>query len=119
MDCGIHAREWIAPAFCQWFVKEVCREIRMLCMHKSRKTASVLTVYTFPSYQIVQSYKTNEKLKQMLQNLDVYVTPVINVDGYIFSWTNDSVSASQVFIIVNHISVTTVNLIHQELSKLY
>lgn len=23
MDCGIHAREWIAPAFCQWFVREV------------------------------------------------------------------------------------------------
>ena len=23
MDCGIHAREWIGPAFCQWFVKEV------------------------------------------------------------------------------------------------
>lgn len=23
MDCGIHTREWIAPAFCQWFVKEV------------------------------------------------------------------------------------------------
>nr|KAF6494363.1 carboxypeptidase O [Rousettus aegyptiacus] len=22
MDCGIHTREWIAPAFCQWFVKE-------------------------------------------------------------------------------------------------
>ncbi|XP_062288158.1 carboxypeptidase O-like [Scomber scombrus] len=61
MDCGIHAREWISPAFCQWFVKE-----------------------------IVQSYKTNEKLKQMLQNLDIYVTPVINVDGYIFTWANDS-----------------------------
>ena len=26
MDCGIHAREWIAPAFCQWFVKEVQKE---------------------------------------------------------------------------------------------
>ncbi|XP_067459260.1 carboxypeptidase O-like [Thunnus thynnus] len=61
VDCGIHAREWIAPAFCQWFVKE-----------------------------IVQSYKTNEKLEQMLQNVDVYVTPVINVDGYIFTWANDS-----------------------------
>ncbi|XP_071755980.1 carboxypeptidase O-like [Centroberyx gerrardi] len=61
MDCGIHAREWIAPAFCQWFVKE-----------------------------ILQSYKTNEKLTQLLQNLDFYVTPVINVDGYIFSWTNQS-----------------------------
>lgn len=23
MDCGIHAREWIAPAFCQYFVSEV------------------------------------------------------------------------------------------------
>ncbi|XP_058231777.1 carboxypeptidase A6 isoform X2 [Hemibagrus wyckioides] len=22
MDCGVHAREWIGPAFCQWFVKE-------------------------------------------------------------------------------------------------
>uniref|UniRef100_A0A3P8SN33 Peptidase M14 domain-containing protein n=1 Tax=Amphiprion percula TaxID=161767 RepID=A0A3P8SN33_AMPPE len=61
MDCGIHAREWIAPAFCQWFVKE-----------------------------IVNSYKTNKKLGQMLQNLDIYVTPVINVDGYIFTWANNS-----------------------------
>ncbi|KAF0026363.1 hypothetical protein F2P81_021100 [Scophthalmus maximus] len=61
VDCGIHAREWIAPAFCQWFVKE-----------------------------IVHTYKTNEKLEQMLQNLDVYVTPVINVDGYTFTWANDS-----------------------------
>lgn len=23
IDCGVHAREWIGPAFCQWFVKEV------------------------------------------------------------------------------------------------
>ncbi|GAA6231338.1 carboxypeptidase O-like [Lates japonicus] len=61
VDCGIHAREWIAPAFCQWFVK-----------------------------QIVHTYKSNKKLEQMLQNLDIYVTPVINVDGYIFTWANDS-----------------------------
>lgn len=25
MDCGIHAREWIAPAFCQYFVRQVNR----------------------------------------------------------------------------------------------
>ncbi|KAM4609351.1 carboxypeptidase O-like [Polymixia lowei] len=61
MDCGIHAREWIAPAFCQWFVKE-----------------------------ILLLYKTNEKLTRLLQNLDFYVTPVINVDGYMFTWTNQS-----------------------------
>ncbi|KAK1806333.1 hypothetical protein P4O66_004776, partial [Electrophorus voltai] len=22
IDCGVHAREWISPAFCQWFVRE-------------------------------------------------------------------------------------------------
>lgn len=37
----------------------------------------------------------------MLQNLDVYVTPVINVDGYTFTWANDSVSFLFDFIIVN------------------
>uniref|UniRef100_A0A4W5M0I0 Carboxypeptidase O n=1 Tax=Hucho hucho TaxID=62062 RepID=A0A4W5M0I0_9TELE len=48
MDCGIHAREWIAPAFCQYFVNE------------------------------------------MMKNLDSYITPVLNVDGYIYSWHNES-----------------------------
>ncbi|KAA8580790.1 hypothetical protein FQN60_013748 [Etheostoma spectabile] len=43
IDCGVHAREWIGPAFCQWFVKE----------------------------------------------LNFYVMPVFNVDGYDFSWTTD------------------------------
>lgn len=23
IDCGIHAREWISPAFCLWFVRHV------------------------------------------------------------------------------------------------
>ena len=23
IDCGIHAREWISPAFCQCFINEV------------------------------------------------------------------------------------------------
>ena len=22
IDCGIHAREWISPAYCQWFINE-------------------------------------------------------------------------------------------------
>ncbi|XP_055072409.2 carboxypeptidase O isoform X1 [Misgurnus anguillicaudatus] len=59
MDCGIHAREWIAPAVCQWFVKEILR-----------------------------TFKTDKKLNKMVQNLDFYVMPVLNIDGYVFSWTN-------------------------------
>ncbi|XP_061571612.1 carboxypeptidase O [Cololabis saira] len=57
MDCGIHAREWIAPAFCQYFVKE-----------------------------ILQTYKTDPKMELMMKNMDFYVTPVLNIDGYIYSW---------------------------------
>uniref|UniRef100_A0A8C4HYY1 Peptidase M14 domain-containing protein n=1 Tax=Dicentrarchus labrax TaxID=13489 RepID=A0A8C4HYY1_DICLA len=61
MDCGIHAREWIAPAFCQYFVR-----------------------------QILEAYKTDSKMGEMMKNIDFYVTPVLNVDGYIYSWTNET-----------------------------
>ncbi|XP_054113803.1 carboxypeptidase O isoform X2 [Callithrix jacchus] len=60
MDCGIHAREWIAPAFCQWFVKE-----------------------------ILQNYKDNSRIHKFLRNLDFYILPVLNIDGYIYTWTTD------------------------------
>ncbi|KAG9262230.1 carboxypeptidase O-like [Astyanax mexicanus] len=61
MDCGIHAREWIAPAFCQYFVKE-----------------------------ILASYKTDTKMNEMFKNLDFYITPVLNMDGYIYSWVDNT-----------------------------
>ncbi|XP_051873880.1 carboxypeptidase B-like [Pristis pectinata] len=60
MDCGIHAREWISPAFCQWFVKEA-----------------------------VQSYGKNCSMATLLDNLDFLIVPVVNVDGYVYSWTKD------------------------------
>ncbi|XP_031222712.1 carboxypeptidase A6 isoform X2 [Mastomys coucha] len=60
IDCGIHAREWIGPAFCQWFVRE-----------------AILT------------YKTDPAMKKMLNHLYFYIMPVFNVDGYHFSWTHD------------------------------
>ncbi|XP_067890754.1 carboxypeptidase O-like [Heterodontus francisci] len=60
MDCGIHAREWIAPAFCQWFVKEV-----------------------------LETYTADPKTDRFFQNIDFYILPVLNIDGYIYSWTTD------------------------------
>ncbi|NXY90529.1 CBPA6 Carboxypeptidase, partial [Alcedo cyanopectus] len=60
MDCGIHAREWIGPAFCQWFVREA-----------------------------LQTYQTDPAMRKMLTQLYFYVMPVFNVDGYLFSWTHD------------------------------
>ncbi|XP_043549178.1 carboxypeptidase O isoform X2 [Chiloscyllium plagiosum] len=60
MDCGIHAREWIAPAFCQWFVKE-----------------------------ILQTYTADPQTDRFLQHIDFYILPVLNIDGYVNSWTTD------------------------------
>lgn len=61
MDCGIHAREWISPAFCQYFVK-----------------------------QILDSYLTDPRMNEMVTNLDFYITPVLNVDGYAYSWKDNT-----------------------------
>ncbi|NP_001089104.1 uncharacterized protein LOC733324 precursor [Xenopus laevis] len=60
IDCGFHAREWITPAFCQWFVKEA-----------------------------VNSYGSDAQFTDLLNNLDFYIIPVLNVDGYVYTWTND------------------------------
>uniref|UniRef100_A0A8C9VSS0 Carboxypeptidase A6 n=1 Tax=Scleropages formosus TaxID=113540 RepID=A0A8C9VSS0_SCLFO len=60
MDCGVHAREWIGPAFCQWFVKEA-----------------------------LNSYRTDPVMRRLMNHLNFYIMPVFNVDGYHYSWTTD------------------------------
>ncbi|XP_029004594.1 carboxypeptidase A6 [Betta splendens] len=60
IDCGVHAREWIGPAFCQWFVKEG-----------------------------IASYQDDSVMRRLLDQLSFYIMPVFNVDGYHFSWTTD------------------------------
>ncbi|KAJ3606955.1 hypothetical protein NHX12_026471 [Muraenolepis orangiensis] len=60
MDCGIHAREWIAPAFCQWFVKEA-----------------------------LSTYGSDPQMTSLLNQMDVYVLPVLNIDGYDYTHKNN------------------------------
>ncbi|XP_054848139.1 carboxypeptidase B2 [Eublepharis macularius] len=60
IDCGIHAREWIAPAFCLWFVGHM--------IHVSQ---------------------TDRTMARLLQHFDFYVMPVVNVDGYEYTWTSN------------------------------
>lgn len=60
MDCGIHAREWVSPAFCLWFVQYAL------------------------SY-----YKQNMEITTMLDEMDIYVLPVMNPDGYRYTWTTN------------------------------
>ncbi|XP_075687371.1 carboxypeptidase O-like [Rhinoderma darwinii] len=60
MDCGIHAREWIAVAYCQWFMRE-----------------------------ILSRQKTDALIYKLLKQVDFYVIPVLNVDGYVYTWTTE------------------------------
>ncbi|XP_002716634.1 carboxypeptidase B [Oryctolagus cuniculus] len=60
IDCGFHAREWISPAFCQWFVKEA-----------------------------VSNYGKDTLTTTLLNELDFYVLPVVNIDGYVYTWTKN------------------------------
>lgn len=43
--------------------------------------------------QILQTHETDDKIKEMMKNVDFYVTPVLNIDGYMFSWKDNTVGA--------------------------
>ncbi|XP_069839587.1 carboxypeptidase O-like [Dendropsophus ebraccatus] len=60
MDCGIHAREWISVAYCQWFIGE-----------------------------LLHNHNYNNVIKKALENMDFYIVPVLNIDGFVYSWTTD------------------------------
>ncbi|XP_053327576.1 carboxypeptidase O-like [Spea bombifrons] len=60
MDCGFHAREWVSVAFCQWFVKE-----------------------------ILATHKDDPVLTNVLKQVDLYIIPILNIDGYIYTWTKE------------------------------
>ncbi|XP_062377044.1 carboxypeptidase B [Sardina pilchardus] len=60
LDCGIHSREWISTAFCQWFVNEA-----------------------------VSTYGSDAQMTSLLNEMDVYVLPVFNIDGYDYTWKRD------------------------------
>jgi hypothetical protein len=54
--CGEHAREWLPPMFCSWAIQE-----------------------------LIGKYSSDADTKSMLDNFEIYIVPVLNVDGYTFS----------------------------------
>lgn len=60
IDCGIHAREWVSPAFCMWLIGHA-----------------------------TEYYNIDTRMTNLLKYLDFYVMPVMNVDGYEYTWTTN------------------------------
>ncbi|XP_047501681.1 carboxypeptidase A2-like isoform X2 [Penaeus chinensis] len=60
IDCGIHAREWISPATCQWVLD-----------------------------QLTSGYNEDPGITELLDAYDFHILPVVNPDGYAFSWDED------------------------------
>uniref|UniRef100_A0A0P6D443 Zinc carboxypeptidase n=1 Tax=Daphnia magna TaxID=35525 RepID=A0A0P6D443_9CRUS len=60
LECGMHAREWIAHSTCIWIIDEL----------------STL-------------YGQIPEITGLLDRFDWFITPVSNPDGYVHSWLND------------------------------
>lgn len=59
-DGGIHAREWIAPATVMY----------------------IANVF-------LTNHTSDKEIAEILNNFDIYILPVFNVDGYVYTWAKD------------------------------
>ncbi|XP_070577620.1 carboxypeptidase B-like [Ptychodera flava] len=57
---GIHSREWISPATMLYFIKE-----------------------------LLEKYESDRVVRKLVSFFDWYIVPVLNPDGYIYTWTTD------------------------------
>lgn len=60
LDCGVHAREWVSQATCMYVLD-----------------------------RLTSGYGVDTAVTTLLDTYDVYVLPVTNPDGYVYTWTDE------------------------------
>jgi len=58
LECGIHAREWVAPASCIWIF-----------------------------HQLASGYGIDDEVTELLNAYDWIIVPSTNPDGYEYNWS--------------------------------
>jgi len=57
IDGGIHAREWLSPAVVAYFIGRLTRD-----------------------------YASDARIRRLVDSVDWYLMPVVNADGYVYTW---------------------------------
>merc|ERR550519_113741 len=61
MNCGIHSREWVTPPTCMYIIS-----------------------------QLINKYGKDNGVTAVLDKMDFVIMPVLNVDGYVYTWRGSS-----------------------------
>jgi len=56
--------------------------------HHAREWISVEVPYYLAHY-LVNNYQTDPEVKQLVDNCEIWIVPIVNPDGYVYTWTKD------------------------------
>jgi len=56
------------------------------CQHAREWVSPPTTLYSVKT--LLERYTTDPKVKDLLDNINIHYIPVVNVDGYVYTWTN-------------------------------
>lgn len=80
INCGIHAREWVAVSTCLWIIQQVWL--------LSNISLDLITNIPSNLCCVIQLADVNNtESMALLDTYDFWMVPVGNPDGYVYSWT--------------------------------
>lgn len=62
-------------------------QVLYTAMHHAREPAGMMTVVYF-MYYLLENYETDARVKSLVNSRELYFVPMINVDGYVYNYTN-------------------------------